>query len=88
MPPAGSLRWSHSVEATLQEAADYFDAVRVLYSILFDPEVDGVYKFQPEYNPYIGQNLRVMLDDVWHLSYRVDDDYVTIYTMCKRALIG
>ncbi len=68
---APELRWAPTVEQSLARAG-YASAVTVLYSLLYDPSIDNVTKFELNYFPY-HPGTRALSDDQWWIVYSVDN---------------
>ncbi len=83
---APELRLTSAVEETLAQAG-YADAVTVLFSLLFDPAVDDVYKRRLDHFPY-RRGTRELSDDSWYVIYSVDGaGNVMVYQMFPRNYI-
>ena len=79
------LGWSWTVEEKLRQW-DYLSVIPILYSILFDPDVDNEFKFWLVAPRYGSSRIRVMLDDDWYIMYAVDDSgNVLIHLVAPRS---
>ena len=82
------LSWSWTVDRRLQDS-DYISVIRVLFSLLLDPDIDNIFKF-PANDPQYGMSrIRLMIDDDWYITYSVDDvGNVQVYLLIPRSDIG
>ena len=82
---APKLSWSGLVEDFLAKYDDPMGAVRTLFSLLADPEVDGRVKFDVSGFPF-RTPMRALLDDSWYVTYSVDyEGNVKVHQMKRRA---
>lgn len=62
---------------------DLVDTWLVLFSILFDPEIDQRNKFALNSFPYI--SARVLVDDSWYIVYHVEGNDVVVSSIMLQA---
>ena len=79
------LSWSWTVQRRLDQWG-YLSVIPILYSILFDPDIDNFFKFPLDDPRYGTTRTRVMVDDDWYIMYAVDDSgNVLIHLMAPRS---